>query len=136
MSRFFARAGKGMEVALGLGGMLLLSACATGPRYARPAVSVPSAYKEGGAQAAQAPAQLAQAKWWEVFRDSQLDSLEEQIDVSNQNLKAAEASFREARAALRLSRADLYPTVTANSTIQTERQSKNRALFGATSPVY
>jgi len=140
MSRFlrngFLNHGKGIGSAAALGGILLLSGCVTGPRYAQPTVSIPSTYKEDEGQTARQPAQAPQGKWWEIFQDRQLDDLEEQIDVSNQNLKAAEASFRQARAALRLSRADLYPTITASSTIVTEKQSKHRALFGATSPVY
>ena len=39
--------------------------------------------------------------------------LEEQVNVSNQNLKAAEAQYPQARAVLRYYRADYYPTVTA-----------------------
>jgi len=42
-----------------------------------------------------------------------LISLELQVNVSNQNLKAAEAQFQQARAILRYYRADYYPTVTA-----------------------
>jgi len=47
------------------------------------------------------------------FQDPQLDSLELQVNVSNQNLKAAEAQYEESRAVLRYYRADYYPTVTA-----------------------
>ena len=51
--------------------------------------------------------------WWEIFQDPQLNALEQQINVSNQNLKAAVAQYQQSRAALRYVRADYYPTVTA-----------------------
>ena len=50
--------------------------------------------------------------WWTIFQDPQLNALEDQVNVSNQNLKAAEAQFRQSRATLRYYRADYYPTVT------------------------
>ena len=47
------------------------------------------------------------------FKITQLNALEQQINVSNQNLKAAVAQYQQSRAALRYARADYYPTVTA-----------------------
>jgi outer membrane protein TolC len=54
------------------------------------------------------------SNWWEIFQDPQLERLEGQINVSNQNLKAAVAQYQQARAALRYVRADYYPTVTVS----------------------
>ena len=56
---------------------------------------------------------MHRGKWWEIFGDPALNALEEQIDVSNQNLAAAEATYRGARAAIRVARAGLYPTLSA-----------------------
>ncbi|MCU1253693.1 MAG: efflux system, outer rane lipoprotein NodT family, partial [Edaphobacter sp.] len=64
--------------------------------------------------------------WWTIFQDPQLDALELQLNVSNQNLKAAEAQYRQARAVLRYSRADYYPTVTAGPSATRTRVSSNR----------
>jgi outer membrane protein TolC len=63
--------------------------------------------------------------WWTMFQDPQLDALEAQVNVSNQNLKAAEAQFRQARAVLRYYRADYYPTVTAGPSATRTRVSAN-----------
>jgi NodT family efflux transporter outer membrane factor (OMF) lipoprotein len=60
------------------------------------------------------------------IQDPQLDALELQVNVSNQNLKAAEAQFRQARAALRYYRADYYPTVTYGPSVTRERISARR----------
>jgi NodT family efflux transporter outer membrane factor (OMF) lipoprotein len=54
---------------------------------------------------------MSRGKWWEIFGDPKLNTLEEQIAGSNQNLKVAEARFREARAAIRFQRASQFPTI-------------------------
>jgi NodT family efflux transporter outer membrane factor (OMF) lipoprotein len=56
--------------------------------------------------------------WWAVFNDPILDGLEKQVDVSNQNLIAAEAAYRAARAAVGIQRAQLLPTVDATAGIR------------------
>jgi outer membrane protein TolC len=51
--------------------------------------------------------------WWDIFHDSQLSALEERVDISNQNVIAAEARFQQTRALVREARASYFPTVTA-----------------------
>jgi NodT family efflux transporter outer membrane factor (OMF) lipoprotein len=94
--------------------VLQLTGCVVGPKYHPPVVQAPPAYKElGDWKPAQPNEQNLGGRWWSIFQDPQLDALEVQVDVSNQNLKAAEAQYRQARAVLRYYRADYYPTVTA-----------------------
>ena len=117
--------------------VLQLTGCAVGPKYHPPVVQAPPAYKEvGDWKPAQPNDQNLGGDWWTVFQDPQLDALEQQINVGNQNLKAAEAQFRQARAALRYNRADYYPTVTAGTSATRTRISGNSptssALRGAT----
>jgi NodT family efflux transporter outer membrane factor (OMF) lipoprotein len=116
---------------------VFLGGCAVGPRYSRPAATVPSDYKEmpSGWKTAQPSDQIAKGKWWEIFGDPQLNSLEEKINVSNQTLKAALAQFEQARALVRFSRADYYPTITAGASGSENRLSQNRgvaAVFSST----
>ena len=107
--------------------VLQLSGCAVGPKYHPPVVQAPPAYKElGDWKPAQPNDQNLGGEWWKIFHDPQLDALEAQVNVSNQNLKAAEAQFRQARAALRYNRADYYPTVTAAPSATRTRVSANR----------
>jgi len=109
--------------------ILFLAACAVGPKYKAPAVPAPPAYKEvGDWKTAQPSDQNLGGNWWEIFKDPQLNALEQQIDVSNQNLKTAVAQYQEARAALGYSRADYYPTVTTNPSAARQRYSSNRPL--------
>src|SRR5437879_9070006 len=106
---------------------LSLPGCTFGPKYHRPAAEVPPAYKEvGDWKAAQPNDQKLGGNWWEIFQDPQLNALEQQINVSNQNLKAAAAQYQQARAALRYVRADYYPTLTAAPSASRQRYSGHR----------
>ncbi|MGA7382560.1 MAG: efflux transporter outer membrane subunit [Terriglobales bacterium] len=111
-------------------GIVLLTGCAVGPRYARPAAPTPPDYKETPPnwKEAQPSDQILRGQWWEIYQDPQLNALEEKIAVSNQTLKASVAQFIQARAAVRLNRADLFPTVSAGASATRERFSKNRPL--------
>lgn len=108
----------------------VLGGCTVGPKYVRPSVEVPANYKDSGEwKLAQPSDALAKGSWWEVYQDAQLDSLEDQVTVSNQNLKAAAAQFAAARAAVRVSRSNYFPVVTANPSATRVHQSSNRPLF-------
>ena len=96
----------------------LFGGCAVGPDYERPDAEVPQAYKEDGAwKQAQPQDEASRGRWWEIFKDPQLDALLEQVEISNQNVLASEAQFRRARSLLAASRAGYFPTVTANASI-------------------
>jgi NodT family efflux transporter outer membrane factor (OMF) lipoprotein len=113
-------------ILLAIGG-LQLTGCVVGPKYHQPAVPAPPAYKEvGDWKPAQPNDQNLGGTWWTIFQDPQLDALELQVNVSNQNLKAAAAQYQEARAVLRYYRADYYPTVTAAPSATRTRVSANR----------
>jgi NodT family efflux transporter outer membrane factor (OMF) lipoprotein len=113
--------------------VLQLSGCTVGPKYHQPPVETPPAYKElGNWKTAQPSDQQLPSKWWEIFQDAQLNALEEQVNVSNQNLKAAFAQYQQARAVLRYYRADYYPTVTADPSAGRTRYSNNRPPHSAT----
>ncbi|MGH9702895.1 MAG: efflux transporter outer membrane subunit, partial [Candidatus Acidiferrales bacterium] len=113
-----------------------MSGCTVGPKYAKPTAEVPAAYKESGQwKDAQPSDAIAKGKWWEIYQDAQLNSLEEQIRVSNQNLKAAQAQFEQARAAVRISRSFYYPTISGGAAVSGTRQSQNKALRGTSSSV-
>ena len=108
-------------------GTLLFTGCAVGPKYRTPSLPTPPAYKEIGEwKTAQPNDNNLGGNWWEIFQDSELNALEQQINVSNQNLKAAVAQYQQSRAALRYVRADYYPTVTASPSATRERFSNNR----------
>ena len=90
-----------------------LSACAVGPNYRRPDVATPAAYKEAPANATNNAASNTTSppqEWWTVFNDPLLNDLEQQVEVSNQDLAAAEAAYREAATVIREQRSALFPS--------------------------
>jgi NodT family efflux transporter outer membrane factor (OMF) lipoprotein len=113
--------------------LLSLGGCVVGPDYQRPAAAVPAVYKEAGKEAGRdvdwvraRPADASdRGLWWTIFRDPVLDGLERRIDISNQNLKAAEAAFRQAEAIVAQARAGFFPTAQVNATATRSRSSGN-----------
>ena len=87
-------------------------------------------YKEPGDwKPAQPKDDMIRGKWWEIYHDPQLNALEEQVNISNQNVLQAEAQFREAAAAVKVARAAFFPTVTANPAF-TESQASQSLTSG------
>src|SRR5262249_13938978 len=95
------------------------SGCLVGPDYEKADAPAPAAYKEawkpGPLVKGWAPSRpddaIDRGAWWSIYHDPVLDRLERQIDISNQNLKAAEASCREAEALVAEARAGLFPSL-------------------------
>ena len=106
--------------------LLLVMGCSVGPKYVRPPVQSPPAYKElpqavaSGSDAfrtAQPRDGTTRGKWWEIFNDPQLNELEEKASSSNQEIAAAAANFLAARAMVREARSQYFPTVSASPNI-------------------
>ena len=58
--------------------LVSLAGCTVGPKYQTPTVPTPEAYKETKDWKVATPQDAAiRAKWWEVYNDPQLSSLEE-----------------------------------------------------------
>jgi len=109
-----------------------------GPRYVKPTAPTapgfkeqpPESFKESdGWKTAQPGDQALRGKWWEIFGDPQLNALEEEVTVSNQDLKVAEARFRQARAMIRFNRSAEFPTISTSPSVVNERDSANQAYF-------
>ncbi len=103
---------------------LLSGACMVGPKYKPPTAPVPPAFKEPppeGWKEAQPNEVALRGKWWEIYNDTDLNALEDRIDISNQNILAAEAQFRASRDSIRAARSALFPTVTAGASITSVR---------------
>jgi len=114
---------------------LLQTACVVGPKYDRPTVQTPPAYKELQPETAASGTQWSIAQpndaairgnWWAVFNDSQLNELEEKASTANQNIAAAAANFLAARSLVRQARSQYFPVVGANPTIMNSRPSSGQ----------
>ena len=116
-------------------GLGLIVGCAVGPKYTKPVAQVPASYKETGNWKPAEPGDAARKdSWWEIFKDPELNALEDKLTVSNQTLRAAQDRFLEARAALKFSRAAEFPQISVGGIASRQRSSSNRPLRGATSP--
>src|SRR3984885_3816195 len=114
-------------------GVIFLGGCMVGPKYKQPAASVPLAYKElpetDQWKVAHPNAGVLRSNWWEIFGDAQLNALEEQVTVSNQNLKMTETRLHEARRTVRYYRAGEFPTIPISPGVQALRCSPNQPYF-------
>jgi NodT family efflux transporter outer membrane factor (OMF) lipoprotein len=111
-----------------------------GPKYVKPTAPVAPAFKEQPPESfkgsdswkpAQPSDQALRGKWWEIFGDPQLNALEEEVTLSNQDLKVSEARFRQARAMIRFNRSAEFPTISTSPSIANERVSPNSPYFPA-----
>ena len=123
---------KALFLASGLS--LFLVSCSVGPQYAKPTVPAAPAYSEQPPQqysetpgwtTAQPADAMVKGKWWEIFDESELNTLEEQVGPANQSLKIAEANYREARSNIQFQRSFLFPTVSVGPSISHNRVSGN-----------
>ena len=114
--------------------LLVLAGCVVGPKYHPPSPQAPAPqYKESPSQSKETGdwtvAQPADAKlrgkWWEIFNDSELNALEEQLDINNQNIKQFFENFMEARAVVREARAQYFPTLAVAPSFNRSRTSGN-----------
>ncbi|HLH08865.1 MAG TPA: efflux transporter outer membrane subunit [Terriglobales bacterium] len=104
--------------------LLVLCGCNMGPKYhppAPPTVAAPN-YKESsvnfqdteGWKVATPQEAMLKGKWWEIFKDPELNALEEELNINNQNIKEYFQNLMAARALVAEAHAQYWPTVTAN----------------------
>ncbi|MGD0230753.1 MAG: efflux transporter outer membrane subunit [Syntrophorhabdales bacterium] len=92
--------------------LLALTACTVGPNYVRPPAVTSASFKEmDGWKQAEPKDRVLRGKWWEIFQEPGLNALEEQVNISNQNVAQAEAQFRQAKALVQVARSAYFPTV-------------------------
>jgi NodT family efflux transporter outer membrane factor (OMF) lipoprotein len=120
--------------------ILVLVGCMVGPKYVQPPAPTAPEFKEQPPdsfreshewQTAQPGDQRIRGAWWEMFDDSQLNSLEGQLTASNQDLKVAEARLQAARAEIRFNRSTLFPTISTSPSVANERVSAHEPYFPA-----
>jgi NodT family efflux transporter outer membrane factor (OMF) lipoprotein len=121
--------------------LFFLAGCTVGPKYHPPTSPTPVAtsYKESpvnfqdtqGWKVANPQDGMLRGKWWEIYKDPQLNALEEQLEINNQNIKEYFQNFMEARALVAEARAQYWPTVTASPSW--DRSKSSSTLFNSSS---
>jgi NodT family efflux transporter outer membrane factor (OMF) lipoprotein len=137
--------------AAALGTLALIAGCHIGPPYhppAPPAVTAPN-YKEStvnfqdqeGWKVASPQDAMIRGNWWEIFNEPELNTLEEQLNINNQNLKQYFQNFMAARAEIAEARSQYWPQITAGPSWNRSRSSSNlqhssQANTGQTSSIW
>ena len=116
-----------------------IAGCTVGPDYKKPAATVPAKWdlEEPFREAAPKDA-VPKTAWWAVFRDEELNGLENDLLAANETLKVALAHYRQARASAAVQNATLFPTVGVGADASRQRYSGSRATgssFPLTGPI-
>ena len=104
-----------------LSGLMILTACASTavlrpPEYQTPKIQVDEQYKYASLNwTATVALQPAGADWWQIYQDSMLSQLMQQLNQENLSLQQAEARFRYAHALLEQQRAARQPSLVLNA---------------------
>ena len=102
-----------------------LAGCMVGPKYHRPAVKAPEVFRGSTVATPPGDLTLADLKWFELFKDSQLQELIQTALVENYDLRDAVARVDAARANVGITRADQSPNVGGSATFTTLRNSRS-----------
>ena len=106
--------------------MIVLVACTVGPDYHRPSAPVPVAARYKGAWKLANPSDaMLRGPWWQVFREPELNALEERLNLDNQTIKQSFETYMAARAQIREAQAGYFPTVSTSPSVTHSRSSSN-----------
>jgi NodT family efflux transporter outer membrane factor (OMF) lipoprotein len=124
---------------LTLGGF---TGCNVGPKYLRPVVPAPPAFKELDTQQADDGTSWKTAKpqdgalrgkWWEIYQEPELDALEDKLNVSNQNIAQSYNNFVAARAQVQQARSSYYPTISVGPSYARNRSPQTQTAASSLS---
>jgi multidrug efflux system outer membrane protein len=103
------------------------AACTVGPNYKRPSIATPQAFRAPDPLPPDQAASIANLKWFEVFKDEQLQVLIRHALERNYDLRDAVARVEEARSALGITRSNQFPNFGAGASVEINRLSRDGA---------
>jgi len=115
-------------------GMILavwLTGCAVGPNYKKPDVNPPQTFRSDTTGLTNS---LGDLPWWQLFQDTNLQSLIHAALTNNYDLRVAAARVEESRAMLAESRSQFYPQVTYQGALGAGRNSLNGTPYYSGAP--
>jgi multidrug efflux system outer membrane protein len=123
-----------MKVAKSLSAILLSTmfvGCMVGPKYHRPTVQTPAAYRDlaENPQLQTQTASYADLPWWQVFQDPKLQELIRTALKQNYDLQLATERISAARAQLTVTRSSLFPQVAANGNFSGGKENTFQSKF-------
>ena len=101
-----------------------LCGCTVGPNYQRPKLATPAQFRAPTPLPTAEAESLADLKWFELFKDEQLQALIRRALVQNYDLRDAAARVEEARANLGITRSDQFPQFGASGGVDINRLSR------------
>jgi NodT family efflux transporter outer membrane factor (OMF) lipoprotein len=118
--------------------LAVLAGCTVGPKYHPPAPPQIKAanYKEStlnfqdqpGWKVASPQEAMLRGNWWEVFHEPELNTLEDQLNIDNQNIKQFFEQYMAARAMVAEARSQYWPTITLGPSWSRSRNSANQRV--------
>jgi NodT family efflux transporter outer membrane factor (OMF) lipoprotein len=120
--KFFDHSITGSMAAAGVfAALVFLNGCRVGPPYQ----STVNFHDADGWKVASPQDAMIRGKWWEIFNEPELNTLEEQLNVDNQNIKVSFENYMAARALIAEARSQYWPTITAGPGWSRSRSSSN-----------
>src|SRR6266480_16404 len=104
---------------------LLAGSVAGQKKYQRPAVKTPDTFRGSDNIAPTDQTSIGDLKWFEVFKDEELQKLVRTAMQQNYDLRAAVARINAERANLGLARSNQFPQFEASADLTTTRTSRN-----------
>lgn len=100
----------------------LFTACTVGPNYQRPKVTAPAAYRGPDNTQISSADSLGDQKWWEVFKDAQLQELIRTAVKQNYDVQIAATRVLQAQSQLVITRSNQLPTASVGPSVTGVRQ--------------
>jgi len=110
---------------------IVLAGCTVGPKYHRPAVQTPVAYRDlsENPQVQAQVASYADLPWWQVFQDPKLQELIRAALKQNYDLQLATERINAARAQVTVTRSSLFPQVGGNANFIGGKENQEQSKF-------
>src|SRR5246500_1028329 len=117
---------------LGILAVLVLEAgCMMGPKYKRPTVNVPQAYRTPEPQQADQASSLGNEQWWQLYQDPVLTQLIHTAFGQNYDVRIAAARVLEAQAQVGVTRSNQFPSASLGADVFSQQNAKVTKLFPA-----
>jgi outer membrane protein, multidrug efflux system len=109
----------------------VLSGCAVGPNYRRPAVQTPNSFRDlaDNPQIQAQTTSYADLPWWQVFQDPKLQELIRTALKQNYDLQLATERISAARAQLTVTRSSQFPQVSGNGSFNGGKENTFQSKF-------
>lgn len=101
-----------------------LAGCTVGPNYKRPSIAVPQSFRAPEPLPPSQGEAIADLKWFDVFKDAELQELIRTALERNYDLRDAVARVEEARANLGITRSNQFPNFGAGGAVEINRLSR------------